>query len=177
MGGPDGLVAAGGRVAGVRERLNPDRRGLGHLGRRSTSAAAGLTRRSCGSTGTAGSDAWIGTGDDALMEATAVLAELAQQFRIRELVFDPWRAQTLAKIAEAARHQVTAFPQSDSRMLPASAALHQAIKERRIHHPNDPKLNEHVAAAVARHGRRGLADRPGAARGEHRRADRALHGA
>jgi phage terminase large subunit-like protein len=34
-------------------------------------------------------DAWIGTGDDALMEATAVVAELAQKFRIKELVYDP----------------------------------------------------------------------------------------
>ena len=40
-------------------------------------------------------------------------------------------------------------------MIPASAALHQAVVEGRIHHPDDPKLNEHVAAAVARHGRRG----------------------
>jgi phage terminase large subunit-like protein len=49
----------------------------------------------------------------------------------------------------------TVFPQSDSRMLPASAALRAAITEGRIHHPNHPKLNEHVAAAVAKHGRRG----------------------
>jgi phage terminase large subunit-like protein len=40
-------------------------------------------------------------------------------------------------------------------MIPASAALHRAVVEGRIHHPNDPRLNEHVAAAVARHGRRG----------------------
>jgi phage terminase large subunit-like protein len=40
-------------------------------------------------------------------------------------------------------------------MIPASAALHQAVVEGKIHHPDDPKLNEHVAAAVAKHGRRG----------------------
>ena len=34
-------------------------------------------------------------------------------------------------------------------MIPASAALHQAIVEGRIHHPDDAKLNAHVAAAVA----------------------------
>jgi phage terminase large subunit-like protein len=63
--------------------------------------------------------------------------------------------QTLATIAEKHRIKTTAFPQSDNRMIPASAALHQAVVEKRIHHPDDPKLNEHVAAAVARHGRRG----------------------
>jgi phage terminase large subunit-like protein len=40
-------------------------------------------------------------------------------------------------------------------MMPASAALHRAIVEGKIRHPDDPKLNEHIAAAVARHGRRG----------------------
>jgi phage terminase large subunit-like protein len=97
----------------------------------------------------------IMSGDDAVMEMTAFLYGLAQKFRVRELVFDPWRATHLAKIAEQHGIRCTAFPQSDSRMIPASAALHEAIKDGKIHHPNDPKLNEHVAAAVAKHGRRG----------------------
>jgi phage terminase large subunit-like protein len=100
-------------------------------------------------------DCRIWSGDDAIMDATAFLPPLAQKFRIRELVYDPWRAQLVAKIAEQHGIKCTAFPQSDARMIPASAALHEAIKEGKIHHPNDPKLNEHVAAAVARHGRRG----------------------
>lgn len=40
-------------------------------------------------------------------------------------------------------------------MIPASQRLYDAIIERRIIHPDDPKLNDHVAAAIARHGRRG----------------------
>jgi len=40
-------------------------------------------------------------------------------------------------------------------MIPASQRLYDAIIERRIVHPNDPRLNAHVAAAIARHGRRG----------------------
>ena len=89
------------------------------------------------------------------MDATAFLPALAQRYRLRELVYDPWRAQMLAKIAEQHGIRCTAFPESDSRMIPASAALHEAIKERRIPHPNDEKLNAHVAAAVAKHGGRG----------------------
>ena len=95
------------------------------------------------------------SGDDALMEAPGVLLDLARRFRIVEVAFDPWRAQVLAKIAEQHGIKTTAFPQSDSRMIPASAALHEAVVKGRIHHPNDEKLNEHVAAAVAKHGRRG----------------------
>jgi phage terminase large subunit-like protein len=100
-------------------------------------------------------DCRIWSGDDAIMDATAFLPALARKFRIRELVYDPWRAQMVAKIAEQHGIKCTAFAQSDSRMIPASAALHEAIKEGKIHHPDDPRLNEHVAAAVAKHGRRG----------------------
>jgi phage terminase large subunit-like protein len=98
---------------------------------------------------------WIESGDDALFEAPAVLLELAQRFRIVEVLYDPWRMSTLAQIAEQHRIKITAFPQSDARMIPASAAFHQAVVERKIHHPDDPTLNAHVAAGVARHGRRG----------------------
>ena len=51
--------------------------------------------------------------------------------------------------------RVSAFPQHDARMIPASQSLHDAITERRLVHPDDPELNAHVAAAIARHGRRG----------------------
>jgi phage terminase large subunit-like protein len=97
----------------------------------------------------------IWSGDDALMDATAFLPALAQRYRIVEIAYDPWRAQMLAKVAEHHGIKCTTFQQSDNRMIPASAALHQAVVEGRIHHPDDPKLNEHVAAAVAKHGRRG----------------------
>jgi phage terminase large subunit-like protein len=40
-------------------------------------------------------------------------------------------------------------------MVPASQRLYDAIVERRLVHGNDPQLNAHVSAAVARHGRRG----------------------
>jgi phage terminase large subunit-like protein len=40
-------------------------------------------------------------------------------------------------------------------MIPASQRLYDAITEGRIVHPDDERLNAHVAAAVARHGRRG----------------------
>jgi phage terminase large subunit-like protein len=48
-----------------------------------------------------------------------------------------------------------AFPQSDSRMIPASERLYDAIVHQRLVHPDDPQLNAHVHAAVARHSRRG----------------------
>jgi phage terminase large subunit-like protein len=48
-----------------------------------------------------------------------------------------------------------AFPQSDSRMIPACERLYDAVVHGRLVHPDDPDLNAHVHAAVARHSRRG----------------------
>jgi phage terminase large subunit-like protein len=50
---------------------------------------------------------------------------------------------------------VVAFPQSNSRMVPASERLHAAIVEKRLQHPDDPALNAHVRAAIARDTPRG----------------------
>jgi phage terminase large subunit-like protein len=40
-------------------------------------------------------------------------------------------------------------------MIPASERLYDAVVHKRLVHPDDPELNAHVHAAVARHSRRG----------------------
>jgi phage terminase large subunit-like protein len=59
---------------------------------------------------------------------------------------------------------VSSYPQTDSRLIPASKRLHDAVVDHRLTHPDHPALNEHVASAVTKHSRRGLrldrADRP-----------------
>jgi len=47
------------------------------------------------------------------------------------------------------------FPQTDVRMVPASARLHAAIVERRLTLPDDAELAQHAANTVAKHSRRG----------------------
>jgi phage terminase large subunit-like protein len=59
------------------------------------------------------------------------------------------------------------FPQTDSRLIPASQRLYDAVIERRLVHPDDPRLNAHVHAAISRTSRRGWRiDRPGQGPGE-----------
>lgn len=65
------------------------------------------------------------------------------------------RAGQIGQELEQRGITVSAFPQHDARMVPASQRLYDAITEGRLVHPDDPHLNRHVAAAVARHGRRG----------------------
>ena len=73
----------------------------------------------------------------------------------QELVFDPWRFGQAAQELERERVPVLAFPQTDVRMVPASARLHAAIVEERLTLPNDAELASHAAHAIARHSRRG----------------------
>ena len=94
-------------------------------------------------------------GDDGVLEAVAHVRELAGRYRVQEVVYDPWRFGQAAQELQRERVQVVAFPQTDSRMIPASQRLHDAIIDRRLTLPDDPELAAHAAAAVARHSRRG----------------------
>ena len=94
------------------------------------------------------------SGDRAVLDIAEVVHELAERFTIIECTFDPWRGQ-IGQELEQRGIRVSAFPQHDARMIPASQRLHDAITEQRIVHPNDPRLNAHVAAAIARHVLRG----------------------
>lgn len=97
----------------------------------------------------------IFSGEDAVLEVAAFVPELAERYSIAEAVFDPWRAGQMAREWEQRGIVAVDFPQHDGRMIPASQSLYDAITEGRLVHPDDRKLNAHVAAAVAKHSRRG----------------------
>ena len=63
----------------------------------------------------------------------------------------PWRAAQLAQELEADRLVVTAFPQTDARMIPASDRLYRAVVERRLTVPDDDELRVQVGNTIARH--------------------------
>ncbi|HXH89706.1 MAG TPA: terminase large subunit [Gaiellaceae bacterium] len=113
-----------------------------------------------------GCQLWAGE-HDASAEVSAFIGELASTYTIAELVLDFWRASGLASEFEQRGLTVVSYPQTDSRLIPASARLHAAILEQRLVHPDDPHLNAHVHAGIARHSRRGWRiDRPGTSAGE-----------
>lgn len=99
--------------------------------------------------------AWIGHGDDAILEAVDRIRDLANTYTVAEVIYDPWRMQQAALELERDGLVVVTFPQSDSRMVPASTALHEAIVQRRLHLPDHDELAQHAANAVQRHSRRG----------------------
>lgn len=95
------------------------------------------------------------TGDRAVLDVANYVAELASNYDIAEAAFDPWRAGQMAQEWEQRGIPAVAFPQSDSRMIPACERLYDLIVHQDITHPDDPSLNLHVHAAVSRHTRRG----------------------
>lgn len=94
-------------------------------------------------------------GDEAVLDCLAKVRQLAGTHDVREVAFDPWRFGQAAIELEREGLPVIAFPQSNVRMVPASEKLYAAVKERRIKHPNDPELNQHMASVVARQTERG----------------------
>jgi phage terminase large subunit-like protein len=94
-------------------------------------------------------------GDRAVLQCAEQVRELAETYTIAECAFDPWRFEAPALELAERGIPVVAFPQSNARMVPASERLHAAIVERRLQHPDDPAVNAHVRAAIARDTPRG----------------------
>lgn len=94
-------------------------------------------------------------GDDAVLKVVEHVRELAGRFSVREVAYDPWRFRSEALRLEDEGLPVVEFPQSTTRMVPASERLYAAVAEQRLTHPNDPDLNAHVAGAIAKQTNRG----------------------
>jgi phage terminase large subunit-like protein len=94
-------------------------------------------------------------GDQGVLDAVDHVRELAGEFNVRELVFDPWRFGQAAQELQREGITVTEFPQSDTRMCPASDRLYRAVVEQRLTLPDNDELRAHAHAAIARHSRRG----------------------
>ncbi len=94
-------------------------------------------------------------GDGAVLEVAEHVRQLAGRYTVREIAYDPWRFRSEALRLEEAGLPVVEFPQSTTRMVPASERLYAAVVERRLTHPNDPALNAHVAGAIAKQTPRG----------------------
>jgi phage terminase large subunit-like protein len=101
-------------------------------------------------------------GDAGVLEAKQLVEDLAGKYQVVELVFDPWRFGQAAQELQQRGINTVAFPESDSRMIPASDRLYRAIVEQRLTLPDHQELRQHAANAVVRHSRRGWRiDSPG----------------
>jgi phage terminase large subunit-like protein len=78
--------------------------------------------------------------------AVAKWAQVMNQ--LEEAAYDPWQFRESAEILAERGLPMAEFPQTGERMGPASETLYELIVDRRIVHDGDPRLREHVLAAV-----------------------------
>jgi phage terminase large subunit-like protein len=97
---------------------------------------------------------WSSQLDDGGLEARETVLGLAEDFEVVEVALDPWRSAAIAH--ELGKElQVVEVPNTDSRMIPASSLLRDAITERRLVLPDDDDLRDAAGRAVSKESRRG----------------------
>jgi phage terminase large subunit-like protein len=74
---------------------------------------------------------------------------------VREIVADPYRWTRSLQALEAEGLPVAEFPQSPSRMTPATTELYEAVVNRTVTHSGDARLARHLGNSVVRVDSRG----------------------
>jgi phage terminase large subunit-like protein len=94
-------------------------------------------------------------------EVEARMEQLCKMYSVREIVCDPFRWQRSMQEWEARGLPVIEFPQTPARMVPATAALYDAVVNKRLKHTGDPRLTRHAANATPYTTRQGTMLRKG----------------
>jgi phage terminase large subunit-like protein len=74
---------------------------------------------------------------------------------VLEVTADPYRWTRTLQVLEDERIPVSEFPQSPSRMTPATTGLYEAVTNHAVTHDGDQQLSVHVANAVLKADSRG----------------------
>lgn len=80
-------------------------------------------------------------------EVESLVRELASTYNVRRIAFDPFQFVRSAQILDSEGLPVETFPQNDTRMVPASQVLYDAIMETRLVHDGNEETTEQVMAA------------------------------
>lgn len=75
------------------------------------------------------------------------IRELAASYDVRRVAFDPFQFVRSAQILDSEGLPVETFPQNDTRMVPASQLLYDAIMHGQLVHDGDPRVTDQVMAA------------------------------
>ncbi len=100
--------------------------------------------------------------DDALTwrvpveEVEAAMTGICLSHDVREIVCDPFRWQRSMEAWQQMGLPVVEFPQTPSRMVPATSAMYDAVVNGSIKHDGDPRLARHAGNATPYYSRNGL---------------------
>jgi phage terminase large subunit-like protein len=90
-----------------------------------------------------------------VQEVEATIREACKRWNVLEVTADPYRwTRTLQLLADE-RIPTSEFPQSPSRMTPATTSLYEAVVNDAVSHDGDRRLARHVANAVLKTDSRG----------------------
>lgn len=98
------------------------------------------------------------TGNDWVVPIFDVEDEIraaCRRWQVREIVCDPFRWQRSYQILEAEGLPVVEFPQSPSRMVPATQRFYESVMNKTLTHSGDQRLARHLANCVIRTDSRG----------------------
>jgi len=83
------------------------------------------------------------------------IRKACRRWQVREIVCDPYRWARTYQVLEDEGLPVVEFPQSPSRMVPATQRFYEAVLNRTLTHSGDPRLARHLANCVIRTDNRG----------------------
>ena len=78
-----------------------------------------------------------------------------KRWQVREIVCDPFRWARTYQVLEDEGLPVVEYPQSPSRMTPATQRFYEAVMNKGLTHSGDPRLARHVGNAVLKQDSRG----------------------
>lgn len=90
------------------------------------------------------------------LEVEDRIRELARDFQVVEIVADPFRWQRTLQVLDEEGLPVHKFPQSTTRLNPATTDLRAAVNAGLLTHSSEPDLNAHILRASIEESTRGM---------------------
>jgi phage terminase large subunit-like protein len=90
-----------------------------------------------------------------ILDVEAKIREACRKWQVREIVCDPFRWARTYQILEDEGLPIVEYPQSPSRMTPATQRFYEAVMNHGLTQSGDPRLGRHIANAVLKQDSRG----------------------
>jgi phage terminase large subunit-like protein len=90
-----------------------------------------------------------------IVDVEASIRDACRRWQVREIVCDPFRWARTYQVLEAEGLPIVEYPQSPSRMVPATQRFFEAVMNQGLSHSGDPRLARHVGNCVVKSDARG----------------------
>ena len=90
-----------------------------------------------------------------IVDVEDAIREACRRWQVREIACDPFRWARTYQVLEAENLPIVEFPQSPSRMTPATTRFAEAVMNHSLTHSGDPRLARHIGNAVLKVDSRG----------------------